>query len=740
SIPLTEKLTIGDECVNGWLAPPEGVLRFPVEVEENSRFSCRIGIAFSLPRSMTRPRLPHEMPGGHPEDFEPLPPHLSRPVLPPRLDNIKLSIEFFPENSDGSISPTVIFQLPPDKVPDLEHNWYDVNVSLDNIAPAKGELKFFASGPAFGNPNLQILWGQPVIYTPLDEPRRNVLLIGIDTLRSDALSPYGARPEVTPNLTKFSESATLFEQARSQAPWTLPSFASIVTGLMPTKAGATGTHRSIPEKTTTAGEMLLPLGYATFTVCSTPWIGGPTSGFQQGVETTVFLPEHRAQIQVERAKRFITESIDRDWFCFIHIMDPHEPYEPPEEYRKILCDPDYSGIFPTGHVGGDIRLEPGVVSVEEEIRHVRNLYDAEVANVDAAMSDLFRFLDENGLMDDTLIIFCSDHGEEFYEHDGFGHGFTQYDELVHVPLIVKGGDFPEGHRISKPVANLDILPTILSYLDIEKPDDLPGFPLQDTVHSPESIPERIIFGEETARQKGIPLIYSFEWPFKCIFNVANFDVELYHVENDPSELSDIRTEYPDQLASLIMNIAAFIRPQNSAYHLMVAMNPMHSPRIFSGTLKIPGGIEYVEPYFLDSSDTYFQNGDTLQFAISTNIDLTVQEDTEMIRNIPLTVMPVKHLVIIPSPDADYMEINVSIDEESDSDWFFPYGTNQPEALHNVTVHLDSFPLTPYLPQPESHFPSSLYIWGIRGLENFMDTHELDPETIEQLRALGYIDD
>ncbi len=740
--PTPSALTIGTESVNGWLVPPERVLTFPVQLTRDSRLSMRIGIGMGLSRSN---HVPGAMPRGRghgpplpprPEDMPP-PDAGMQPVRPPGPNDLGLRVEFTP---DGGAESRVVYQLPPEDVPGCLQAWLTVDTSLAQPGPVRGELEFVASGPLAGNPGTQVLWGQPSIYEPVSRPHRNVLLIGVDTLRADAVSPCGARPEVTPNLQRFSESATLFKQARSQAPWTLPSFASVITGLMPAKAGATGISRSIPDRTSTLGEMVLPYGYATFTVCSTPWLGNPTSGFQQGMETLAFLVEPTAQIQVARAEEFISDSMHRDWVCFIHIMDPHAPYEPPEQYRKELCDPNYKGDFPSGYEGGDVRLQPSVVSVEEEIRQIRNLYDAEVANVDAAMADLFAFLDENGLTDETLIIFCSDHGEEFYEHDGYGHGFTQYDEVVHVPLVIRGAGFPEGLQLDTSVANTDILPTILRFLEIPQPRELMGLPLQEVVANGDEMSERAVCGEETARQEGNPLVYSLRWPYKCIAGLISKEVVLYDLAADPMETTDVQADHPEQLAGLAKDIATLVRPQQSAFHCLIAINPLEPPHTFTGTLRIPGGIQSVQTYFFGPADSYSITGDSLSFSILTSLDQTAGLDLTQSPGISLPAMPIKHLVIVPSPGASAMEATVLMDGAVEEGRFFPYGTNVPQPSGSASLQLDSFPLAPYLPAPEAQFPTSFFIWGARGSEEIDELHPMDPQTVEQLRALGYLGD
>ncbi len=753
-VPLPGRVQLGDESVEGWLVPPEKILRFGVDLKEGYRLSFRLGIVAGPYISMfseLRPPgmgMPGPGTGGAPvppvgtafpvpPESPSAPPTGSAPALP-SPGEVTLRVEYISAGRDGKLEgePSVIYELSTEDFNKCTQEWLPVDLPLE-IAPSKGEIRFIADGSKAGSVDFQVVWGQPAIYIPQRESHRNVLLIGVDTLRADAISPLGGRPEVTPNIQVLSDEGTLFTRAHSQAPWTLPSFASIVTGLMPSKAIAAEMGQSIPRKLTTVGEYLLPEGLATYTVCSSPWLGNPRSGFQQGMEGFSLLAEPTAQIQVEAAKEFIGRSgeMGRDWFCFIHLMDPHTPYSPPEQHVDLLCDAEYSGEYPTSYPGNVWDTGEKKPS-QEEIEHERCLYDCEVANVDSAVQDLLGFLDEQGMTEDTLIIFCSDHGEEFSEHGGFEHGKTQYEEQVHVPLIVKGPGFPADERVEEGVANLDILPTILRYLGIAQPASLAGVPLQDIVNGG-SKRSRVIFGEEALNNSG--LIYSMAGPYKCILDFKTEESALYDLADDPGETKDASAGSPKERAALMGALGMLIRPETSAIHVWVTGYEQRDHE-FAGEITVPGGIERVQTHLFDPGDTYAVSGDTLSFTISSFVNQPLGPDNLKPHGGGIIPAPIKHLVITPSPGSGSVDVSVTVDGGISGDRFYPYGNNAANSSGSASIGLDDFPMSAALPTGQGPPTDCLIVWGVRGTLSEEPPTELDPETIEQLRALGYLND
>jgi len=708
--PQPERMVLDEVSIAGWRLPVEVMLRFPVEIREGARFAFSIGAATRVPIRIGDIAFRVEY---APEGARRVEAARTNSPDPP-LDRPDLS-----EASEGAF---ILFQTTPVDTPQIFSEWYPVDVPLDAFAPGKGEIRFSSVGRLSGDPGLDIILGRPAIYYPEERRHKNVLLIGVDTLRRDALTCYGAPEDHTPNLEEFSQSSTVFDQARSQAPWTLPSFSSMVSGALPSGIGATIYTGHLPDRNLTVGEVLMEAGYATGTFCSNTWLGNDESGFHQGMEELWFRYDANAGASVDKAREFITRSIARDWFCFLHFIDPHAPYHPPQEYIERMCDPGYSGPYVEGFGAVEIWKSGEVVPDPDDLQHIRNLYNGEVAYLDSALGSLFDFLEENGLIDETLIVFSSDHGEEFFEHGGFEHGHTQYDELVHMPLIVRGPGFPAGERIATNVGNTDIAPTILDYVGLEIPDSMIGAPLQDVVAG-DANTARIVFGEDNSR--GTLRKFCVQWPYKCILDFVTGERGLYDLEKDPGETADVSEAHTELTRDLSDAIIAAMIPEQTAFHIWITRSYGETPKVFSGTFRVPGGIERVYDFKLSGDDHYAVQGDTVSFSIASSYE---------------TLGPNKHLLIVPAEGADVLEATVYVDGQIQPDRFFPYGSRTPEPSGSATVRIDDFALGPNLPLAIEEYPSGLYVWAVRGYGREEGKGELDEQTREQLRALGYLNE
>ena len=688
-LPEPTRMVKPDESIAGWPAPPERVLRFPVELRKGATLSFRLGAIADTPVE---------------------------------ADDVAFRVEYSPESSNPDETRTlvVIYETTPRESMECFRLWTQVEVPLFELATGRGELRLVVDGPLAGDPEVQLFWGQPTIHYPAERRHRNVLLIGVDTLRWDAVTPFGGKADQTPNLEEFSKRGTAFPMAWSQCPWTLPSFASMLTGGLPSRIGATKLSWQLPDRAVSLAEMLLPEGFATGAVCSNVYLGNKSSGFHQGMEGLWYRYNVPPPVSVDRAKGFISRSKDRDWFCFLHFQDPHAPYDPPEHLAARFCDPNYQGPYKQSFHDDTKWKWSEIVPPEEDIKQARGLYDAESAYVDEALKDLFEFLEQTGLMNETLIVFAADHGEEFYEHGAFEHGHTHFEELVRVPLMVGGPGFPAGERVEAAVGNFDIVPTILRYLGLPIPPDLPGVPLQDVLAG-NAPTDRIIFGEDNIC--GDQRKFAVQWPYKCILDFLTGEVRLYDLSADAEErenIGDLHREMTDRLSRAM--IAAML-PDKSVFHVWFLGSPDEGLMRFTGTLKVPGGIEEVQAFELTEEDEYSIEGDTVRFSV-TNRAPEARVD--------------KHLSIVPAGEADALEMTLRVDDRIDPDRFFPYGTLDPEPSGFATVHLDDFPLVPDIPIGEQSLGGACYVWGVRGFGNEVERAELDPESLEALRALGYI--
>ena len=384
----------------------------------------------------------------------------------------------------------------------------------------------------------------------------NVILVSIDTLRQDHVGAYGYGIDTTPNIDSFASDSVRFDHAIAMAPSTLPSHASIFTSMIPEhhRAFRSG-ERPLPDDAVTMAEVLFQAGYRT---------GGFTAGAQmhekynldQGFdiyESFEGSMTHTSRFSdiVEKGKRFLDEHGDEKFFLFLHTYEVHTPYTPPREYLKMF-DPGYDG-----DLGDEITLQylrsifenPVRLRVsEEDRRHIIAAYDGEIRNMDTAFGDLLSYLREHDLYDNTLIVFTSDHGEEFGERGRHGwHSWTLYDELLSVPLIIKlPGSRYGGRTVGEVARGIDVLPTMIDLLDIDTAQLFEGYSLMDRVLNRRT---DVVFAVSQRDYVGtLPTsIRTTRWKL--------YDDALYDLAADPVERRDVSAEYPHVKAALDANRA-----------------------------------------------------------------------------------------------------------------------------------------------------------------------------------------
>ncbi len=342
---------------------------------------------------------------------------------------------------------------------------------------------------------------EPVPQTLHNSP--NVLLIGVDTLRADRLSCYGYAEQTSPAIDALAADGTLYRNMLAQSSWTKPSFATILTSLYPSSHTAVGKANRLPQDATTLAEVLQQAGYTTGGIANNINIA-PLFGFEQGFDFYDYLePDYplgasatsselafyqalrrgyalltgdRVTVQeyyqdaatvTAAAQQWLDEHRDGRFFLFLHYMDPHDPY----------MEHPYSGV---GYArASNQHPDPAMAAT------FSRLYDGEVRYLDGYMAQLFAWLKDAGLYDDTLIILTGDHGEEFQEHGGWWHGQTLYEEQLRVPLIVK---YPGGARAGTVVEayarSLDIAPTVLDVAGLAVPTSWQGRSLWSATEPP----------------------------------------------------------------------------------------------------------------------------------------------------------------------------------------------------------------------------------------------------------------
>lgn len=315
-------------------------------------------------------------------------------------------------------------------------------------------------------------WINPVVYRAASATRR-VILISIDTLRADHLGCYGYARETSPHIDALAADSAKFNNTYASSPWTLPSHVSLLTSLHGIHHQVYYDDEKIPVELITLADQFREAGF----FCSAITGGGFVSsvyGFSKGFDTYnegeggVFRQDSAERV-FRAASIWIEQHEDRDFFLFIHTYQPHSPYACPNPYNVMFLNEQskVANIELIGHLGGKNSIFKPLS--EDKRRNIIDLYDGEIRYTDDKLiGPLISRLKERGLYEGAMIIFTSDHGEEFFEHGGWGHGHSVYDESLKVPLLIKfpGSKF-RGENWNNIVSLVDIMPTVLDEMEID---------------------------------------------------------------------------------------------------------------------------------------------------------------------------------------------------------------------------------------------------------------------------------
>lgn len=436
-----------------------------------------------------------------------------------------------------------------------------VDVAVDDPDPA-GDLVHLAA---------------PTIYVPTTQPRR-ILLAFVDTLRRDHLGLYGYSRATTPRIDAWSRSAAVFLDARTVAPWTLPSARALVSGREP----------EAWDRATTIQAVLGAQGWATGAFAGNVYL---SSNFQMAeswnLHSCINWPG--AEYQVARARRFLAEHADRDAMVLLHFMDPHLPYREPARYRGLFAGarpPMLDAVF------NRTMLVRAAQRGRDLVRtYIVDRYDQNLRYVDDQLGAL---LEEMGPT--AIAAFFSDHGEEFFDHDGIEHGHTLHEELIRVPLVLSGPGVAAG-RVDAPVSLIDVAPTVLELAGLD-PGKLAGSDPGDGPRGVRGISLAALARgqpdprfDERARAFGRVLYGHEQWGSvrgtEKWTTTAGVE-RLFDLAADPRESSDLRAQGRDPAAGRAALAAALGRDVVPVLRFTPSGHSAGGARV---EIVVPGGIE-----------------------------------------------------------------------------------------------------------------------------------------------------
>jgi arylsulfatase A-like enzyme len=368
----------------------------------------------------------------------------------------------------------------------------------------------------------------------------NVVLVSIDTLRPDHLGCYGYERPTSPSIDTFRRDAVLYTEAIAHAPSTLHSHASMLTSLLPQHHRASwGAKTRLPLEALSVAEVLQQAGYRTVAFTG----GGQMDrifGLDQGFDDYVQPETQTFAETVEHSLEWLAAAGGEPFFMFLHSYEPHHPYDPEPEDLAVF-EQDYAGELPD-EIGVELlrSINQGDVEIDEaDLAHIVATYDAEILSVDRGFARLAEGLKALDLYDDTLIVFTSDHGEEFGEHGRVGwHSHSLYDELLRVPLLVKyPGAQHGGSTAAEQVRLIDIPPTILAAASVAAPPEFIGVDLVARLNGEGSAEELPAVSRLDRRHdREVASLRTSKWKL--------YPPWLFDLEQDAAEEWDATTSHP----------------------------------------------------------------------------------------------------------------------------------------------------------------------------------------------------
>jgi arylsulfatase A-like enzyme len=404
---------------------------------------------------------------------------------------------------------------------------------------------------------------------PRTEPQPHLVVVLIDTLRADRVGAYGHARPTTPTLDALAASGILFENAVSSSSWTKPAVATLFTGTLPNEHGAVSFDRPLPDSLPTLAETLRAARYRTVAVSGNFVHVNAEQGFARGFDVFEAMiirddasrepllhldtgPRTRASLHAptatevtERTFDLLPENPEAPLFLYVHYMDPHTGYFPPEPWRSRFLSGPGAGPEPTSDYVVGLAADRTRVA-DGERRRLLDLYDGEIAYADAELGRLLDGLDARGFARRITVV-LSDHGEEFGEHGGWFHGLTLHREVLHVPLVFHDARRDRGgERRAEPASILDVPRTLLSLAGVEPPASMDGRDLLAPAAGADSSPLAELHPDALLEERAGPRrhwVALQEGRWRAIV-ARDGRVALYDAEADPGERMPLEASDP----------------------------------------------------------------------------------------------------------------------------------------------------------------------------------------------------
>ncbi len=400
-------------------------------------------------------------------------------------------------------------------------------------------------------------------YRKLNQPQGpNIIIIAADALRPDHLSTYGYHRPTTPTIDKLANQGTVFFNAYSNSTWTKPSVASLFSSFNPTNHGLEIDETIMPYSMLTMAEVFKDQGYRTYYVNAGNLFINNGANYDQGFDYFKFLDipdlgvSIRADVVFDDALEQILKHRKDKFFAYIHLMDTHVQYNK-NRFNKLFTNKEIRGFEPGNIKSQVIRQMTTKNLITKEFKeYLIDIYDGQIRFTDECLKNFLAKLDRLELLENTVVIFTADHGEEFWEHGNFGHGHAIYEEVIRIPLIIWGKDVKK-LKINTPIRIIDIFPTALGLAGIKaKVNDFEGVDIFEDIqfNNNRKLP---IFAYDgyyaTLIKDGMKLIVNINDKQDSKGNVRTYAYvphELFDLEADPLEKNNLLNEKPEIVSKM----------------------------------------------------------------------------------------------------------------------------------------------------------------------------------------------
>ena len=415
---------------------------------------------------------------------------------------------------------------------------------------------------------------------PLKYKDYNVVLVSFDALQAAHVHSLGYPRDITPTIDAMAAKGFSFTNNISSASWTVPASMTWFTGNYPSEHrllnkfsvynppnNVISNLKKLSPNLVTLAEVLKENGYVTGGFTGNAGVNG-FFGYDQGFDTYFYEKGKFGSmgVSIPKAMEWLQENRNKKFFMFLHGYDCHGQNVPEGGFDYRFVDKGYDKKF-TGSAKEqealrEEGLEKGSVALrDEDVKFWRAIYDEKIQRTDAMFKGFLAELEKMGLMDKTIFVLTSDHGTEFHEHKRFDHGFSLYDELIHVPLVIKLPKVKSGKMISDQISSIDVMPTILDLLDVKVSDKLKKQMRGDTlVPALKGKPvTKDVYSETDYRQYTYKRSVITKDGWKFIYTLEDKSRELYNLKSDPGEKKNLVETEPRRAYELEQKLFTYFK-------------------------------------------------------------------------------------------------------------------------------------------------------------------------------------